>query len=681
MINPLTKASNRFLAKPAGCEPGLSAGWLYTNVLPALRLSCLLFLGIELLHSAPALAREATLTQQRELYVSVKKSLDRGSTSLFKQHLQELQDYPLFPYLEYTRLTYRLSVNDEPAVSRFLQKYDDSWLNRRLRRNWLKLLYRKELWQLYQDYYLESAANTEIKCRYYFARYQSGEKQAALEGGLKLWVVGNSQPKGCDPLFKLLIAEQRISNEVAWQRYTLAILNHEYQLGRYVERFFSSDKYRQLATSYVSLDRNPRQLAEHRLFDANTPVFMPVIAHAIRHLARRDAPAARKYWAHYESTQPFDKNTQQQVLTALVKGLYRQGYEDVAASYLRDHISIADTALLEWQLRNSLQKGDWNALITLIEILPDELREHERWRYWHARGLLLHTTKASDIDAAKTTLREISRFRSFYGFLACDWIDNPYNLQDRPVAVTDEEIERMANKPSIERARELLFHRQYLNARREWYNGGINFDSIQWQTAARIAQKWQWHGQVILAMARAKYWDDIDMRFPLVYGEEFRHNAQQRHLPPPLLYAIARQESAFRPLVTSPAGARGLMQLMPATAKEVARKHRIPYKNSQQLFDPDLNIRLGSQYYADVLQRFGGNRILTTAAYNAGPHRVSRWRKKSAGKLPFDAWVETIPFKETRQYVQNVLSFAVIYSILLDQDDPLLSAKERGQQL
>ncbi|RLA49545.1 MAG: lytic transglycosylase, partial [Gammaproteobacteria bacterium] len=142
-----------------------------------------------------------------------------------------------------------------------------------------------------------------------------------------------------------------------------------------------------------------------------------------------------------------------------------------------------------------------------------------------------------------------------------------------------------------------------------------------------------------------------------------------------------RQESAFRPLVTSPAGARGLMQLMPATAKEVARKHRIPYKNSQQLFDPDLNIRLGSQYYADVLQRFGGNRILTTAAYNAGPHRVSRWRKKSAGKLPFDAWVETIPFKETRQYVQNVLSFAVIYSILLDQDDPLLSAKERGQQL
>ena len=361
-----------------------------------------------------------------------------------------------------------------------------------------------------------------------------------------------------------------------------------------------------------------------------------------------------------------------------MKGLNSQGYGSVATEYLQDQIAIADVSLLEWQLRYNLEKGDWKAVTRLIESLPDDIGHQQKWRYWQARALLLHTTDVNDIDIAKTTFRELSRFRSFYGFLASDWVDNPYGMQHTPPSISPQEVAIMEQLPAIQRTRELRFHQQDLNARREWYRLSKQFTSREWQIAAQIAQKWHWYGQAILAMAKAEYWDDIDLRFPLVFRQEFERYARQQNLPLPLLFALARQESAFRPRVVSPAGARGLMQLMPATAKEVARKHKIPYRSRGQLFDPNLNIHLGSQYYRDVLKRFGGNRILATAAYNAGPHRVSRWLKKSAQTLPFDAWVETIPFKETRQYVQNVLAFAVIYSHHLKRDDPLLSDQERA---
>lgn len=640
---------------------------------------CLLFLPPGQIPSA--LGKNTDLPQQRALYKQVKQSLDGGSTRLFQQHRKKLKDYPLFPYLEYAHLSHRLSLDDEPAVKVFLERYPDIWLSSRLRRNWLNLLYGKGLWQQYLEYYQPSTANTEATCHFNFARYQLGQKQAAMEGAINLWLVGKSQPKSCDPLFRLLISEQRIDNELAWQRYSLAVLNHKYALARYIERFFTSKKYRSLATNYLALDRNPARVGEYELFDIQTPEVLAVIEHGIRHLAKKNATLALKHWARYLQTHPFDEDARSRMLPTLVKGLDRQGYPNVATDYLFDQIDIADTKLLEWQLRKDITKADWRAVTRLVGNLPETRRQEQRWRYWQARAILLHTTNADDIDSAKTTFRELSRFRSFYGFLASDWVGNPYNMQHAPVSIPPETISAMAMQPAMQRVKELRYHQQDLYARREWYAAGKHFSSEDWQSAAQLARQWQWHGQAILAMTRANYWDDIDIRFPLVFQKEFKHHAQLRGLPLPLILGLSRQESAFRPAVSSPAGARGLMQLMPATAREVARQHKVPYRNSSQLVDPDLNIHLGSLYYQGVLQRFGGNRILASAAYNAGPHRVNRWLKKSAGTLPFDAWVETIPFSETRQYVQNVLAFAIIYAHHLEQDYRLLSAEERARLL
>ena len=123
-------------------------------------------------------------------------------------------------------------------------------------------------------------------------------------------------------------------------------------------------------------------------------------------------------------------------------------------------------------------------------------------------------------------------------------------------------------------------------------------------------------------------------------------------------------------------GAMGLMQLMPAPTSHTASKFAIPLASPQQALTPEKNIQLGTAYLSMVHAQFNGNGVLASAAYNAGPGRVKRWLT-GARHLAFDVWVETIPFDETRQYVQNVLAYAVIYGQKLNSPQPLVDWNER----
>jgi len=181
-------------------------------------------------------------------------------------------------------------------------------------------------------------------------------------------------------------------------------------------------------------------------------------------------------------------------------------------------------------------------------------------------------------------------------------------------------------------------------------------------------------------MIEIKHWDDLNLRFPLAYKEMVAGAAIATDIDPQLLFAIARQESAFSPDAKSPAGALGLMQLMPATAKQTARRSGVIYRY-HDLLKPEPNIKLGSRYLNSLLSQFDGNRILAAAAYNAGPNRVKKWLQVSEGKMPFDVWIETIPFKETRGYVQNVLAFSAIYSHKLGSRAPMVKPKEAKRNL
>ncbi|MCY1443219.1 Soluble lytic murein transglycosylase [compost metagenome] len=186
----------------------------------------------------------------------------------------------------------------------------------------------------------------------------------------------------------------------------------------------------------------------------------------------------------------------------------------------------------------------------------------------------------------------------------------------------------------------------------------------------------RWYFPAIRSISQAKYWDDLDIRFPMAHRSSLVREAGVRGLHSSWVFAITRQESAFMTDARSGVGATGLMQLMPATAKETSRKFGIPLASTQQLVVPDLNIQLGTAYLSQIHAQFNGNRVLATAAYNAGPGRGRQWLRNTR-HLSFDVWVETIPFDETRQYVQNVLSYSVIYGQKLNAPQPLVDWHER----
>lgn len=630
-------------------------------------------------------AKNPTLDEQRALYREGKIAIAKNDKTNVRRILGVIGDYPLKPYLEYMWLSDRLRHSTNHDVEDFLTRYDNSSLANRMRYRWLETLRSADRWQEYLRYYNGTTATTEQQCYYQLARIRKGERDAAISEALKLWTVGKSQPKGCDRLFDLLIANHQISEEVAWQRYSAAVLNHQYQLAKYLERFFTSDKYRQLASSFYQVDRNHQKIGDYQLFrhlgkSYDDTEIHTIIIHGLTHLARMDATTALKHWNRYQQIHPFPDDQKTLVVSELVKGLYQQQHQNIADQYLLENLAFVDPTILEWRARESLREGDWDEVLTWIGHMPTALSEQDRWLYWRARANELNRTKGSK-QSIQSAYQVLSRTRSFYGFLASDWLNIDYSMAFREASVSQEQIDELKQLPGLQRTRELIFHEDYLSARREWYFTSRNFNEQQWIAAARIASQWHWHNGAITSLINAGFWDDINLRFPLAFKQAFYSHAKATGVPVHLLFAVARQESALAQDAESPVGARGLMQLMPATAKATARKNGIQYRGSHDLFEPEINITLGSRYYREMLQRFGDNRILATAAYNAGPGRVDRWLQDSDGRLPFDAWIETIPFRETRNYVQNVLAFSMIYAHHLDSKERILSPGEKKRIL
>ncbi|MBT8087758.1 MAG: transglycosylase SLT domain-containing protein, partial [Gammaproteobacteria bacterium] len=186
------------------------------------------------------------------------------------------------------------------------------------------------------------------------------------------------------------------------------------------------------------------------------------------------------------------------------------------------------------------------------------------------------------------------------------------------------------------------------------------FSSDDKQQAAILAHRWGWHSRAIATAASLGEYDDLMIRYPLPHQQSFEQFSSAARISPTWAYGIARSESLFMRDVRSSAGAIGLMQLMPSTGRAVARKIRLPYSGLRTLTDPDSNIRLGTSYLGQMAERYSGNPVLATAAYNAGPHRVDRWLPEN-GSEDARVWIENIPFNETRKYVKRVLAAQTIF--------------------
>jgi len=270
----------------------------------------------------------------------------------------------------------------------------------------------------------------------------------------------------------------------------------------------------------------------------------------------------------------------------------------------------------------------------------------------------------------------LAQNRSFHGFLAADRVGSAYALNEVSAQAEVPAVDE-ATRLGVKRAQELLALGDSREAKEQWRHTLNQLPRGRRSSLGDIALSRGWSDLATDSANAAFDWDRIDLRFPIRYWSTFQRVAEETDQESYSLLAIARRESGLFALARSKVGARGLMQVMPATARSVAKARGETYRGASSLYQPEVNITLGSTYYAQLMARYEGNRIKALAAYNAGPSRVARW---SNGAMSVDQWVDSIPFSETREYVQAVLAYDVIYRVRSGKSAAILREEEAAVQ-
>ncbi|UPQ84368.1 transglycosylase SLT domain-containing protein [Pseudomonas knackmussii] len=627
---------------------------------------CLLFTAITL-----QTTQAASLQQQRQFYDEAKRALAKGDSGPYRRYAAALRDYPLEPYLAYDDLTARLKSASNDEVEKFLAEHGDlpqaSWMKLR----WLRLLAARGDWQPFVAHYDPKMNFTELDCL--FGQYQltSGQTKQGYETAERLWLVGKSQHKACDALFERWETAGQLTETLRWKRTKLAVESSNYGLANFLIKGLPTLKRH--GELLVDVAQKPQILAQTDRFTPSTEAMGDIVSIGLRRLARKDPEQALGLLDSY--ARRLDFSTEEKVAIARQIGLTLAKRFDARALKVMAEYDpeLRDDTVSEWRARLLLRLGRWDDAHALTQRFPEELANSNRWRYWKARSLEL--AKPNNESAAQL-YQPVAGERDFYGFLSADRIQAPYKLNHQPLALDPKVIQKVRNTAGIRRAMEFHARGQIVDGRREWYHVSRLFSRDELVAQARLAYDMEWYFPAIRTISQAKYWDDLDIRFPMAYRSSLVNAAKAREIHPSWAFAITRQESAFMADARSHVGATGLMQLMPATAKETARRFDIPLSSQQQVLNPNVNIQLGAAYLSQIYGQFKGNRVLASAAYNAGPGRVRQWLK-GAEHLPFDVWVENIPFDETRQYVQNVLTYSVIYGQKLNAPQPLVEWHER----
>ena len=259
---------------------------------------------------------------------------------------------------------------------------------------------------------------------------------------------------------------------------------------------------------------------------------------------------------------------------------------------------------------------------------------------------------------------------SFHGFLAADRVNLPYkSLDTQPKPDNKQRVQGLQRIAALQRVREWYALGNGAQARKEWLRTLKLMDKNGLLAASELALAWNMPHLSIMTAAKAKEWDNVNLRFPLLNVEQAQAQARNQGIQTAWVLGVMRRESAFDATAASNADAYGLMQLILPTAKLMARKQGLSVSSKEDVLQPATNIQLGSAYLSQLLKRFNGNYVQATAAYNAGPGRPPQW----APDIPLNAdqWIETIPFTETREYVQAVLAYTTIYDHKLNADKAL----------
>lgn len=622
------------------------------------RLSTLLFLALS---AAPAAAQTAAappdLSRQRPAILEGFRVAERGTLSL--QDVARIADHPLLGWVEATSMRSQLSHATAREVRAVLARHDGQPAADWLRDAWLMELAKRGDWANFRADYRPSTSN-EFRCAELSARLATGAGDAAwTRDAQALWLTGTTLPAACDTPFKTLQARGQLDAGLRWQRIELAAGLGQTALMRFLAPGLPATDAA-LARDYADFIDAPHARAGAWPRTARS---RNVAAEGLARLARRSPDAAQAQLATLSAALGMDEAQRGKVLyqialwtvASYLPGSSTRLEAVPAASY--------DERLHEWRVREAMNRRDDAGAVRALEAMGAAQRGDPRWQYYEARL----RERLGQIDAAKALYRRSAATATFHGFLAADRLGQSYySLCPLEPSSDDALRRRVAGNARLARALELYALDRLGLATREWAALLATLDDAERYVAIDFALQAGWHDRAVFTIGTDP--DDLRhyrLRFPLHHENVLRRESRKNAIDPAWVAAQTRAESAFMPRARSPANAMGLMQLLPSTAAMTAKRLGLPYSGAASLYDPRTNLTLGIAHLRHELDQHGGIAYQAIAAYNAGPAPVMRWNRDRPGFDP-DFWIETVTYKETRDYVARVIAFSVIYDWRLD---------------
>lgn len=549
------------------------------------------------------------------------------------------------------------SIKEKPAkVLAFIE--EDNYLSDRLRKKYLTHLYKHKKWQDFLELYIATGSDNQY-CQYLTAYYHQKNKQLALKKLSVLWQKPKALAKSCNKLVNIWQAGDSFDESLRFQKFKALMLAKKVSLAKKMIREMNeSDK--RYAKMWLQVDKSPYKIKTPK--NLADPRYKDIIAYALRTWARKSPDGAVAQWAKLKDQYSLNSDHQQIVFeTAALYAALRNN--DKAESYFQK-LDLKKTPTLhhEWRARNALRQENWGSLNEVITNFPQELQEKECWQYWLARS----HEKLGNQQKADLIYKALAKNRQYYGFLASFKINAPVQLNEKNYEYDDELISK--HRETIKEIERLYKDKKIQKASLLSYELSNSLSEEELYLFAKELSKFNWYHKALYYTNKSKHLDDLNIRFPLGYQELIEENAEDFNIEAAFIYAIIRQESTFRKEVKSHAGALGLMQVIPSTARRMSKQYNVPLKTMKHMYKPKTNVKIGTAYLKHLKKQFNGHPILMAAAYNAGPTQVRRWLREHS-VFEADRWIETLPWHETRNYLKNVMSFLTIYQARLGKDN------------
>jgi len=578
-----------------------------------------------------------------------------------------LRAYPLYPYLEAARIRQALGgppdslAKADERAAEFLSAYAQAPVSRPLRRSWLESLARRSLWAPFLAAYRDAEATEALRCQGFVARIELG-KTAQLAGDIaKQWLTPRSLPD-CERPFAWMKENGVLTTQLIEERIRLALKDGNAAFARQLIPQLPAERAAPLV-QWAALIERPARSIDKLIAEPDTRVEAEVLLAGWSRLARTDRAGAKERYDRFVRARGLNREAASRYALALALPL-AWDRDSAALDYfgLVAPADLDDTAL-EWWARAALWSKNWPLASRIITRMSESTRQTARWSYWAARTAEMQ----KDSAASKRIYEALLPRDNYYSAMAAARLDRPVIPHPEELPQDARLLAAIGNIPAMERARELFLCGMRSEALAEWRVGYDALPEGGQRQAIHLAAGWGWYDQAVAVAVPQGVFNDYALLYPRPFEAEVGAAARQASVEPDIVYGIVRQESLYRVDAVSSAGARGLMQLMPDTARRTARHWKRSPPAITDLLDPSINTALGTAHLRMLLDRFGGQLPLALAGYNAGPNAVVRWLPPQ--EIDPDIWIENIPYNETRIYVQRILWHQLMFAWLRSEGE------------